>query len=57
MRVLQSFTIYLLILASVLSTLTTSFAEGNDIDRLIQQGLLDKPDAYTYNHVGRSDPF
>ncbi len=34
-----------------------SSAEGNDIERLIQQGLLEKHDSYFYNHVGRNDPF
>lgn len=57
MRVLQIYSIHFLIIISIFSTFSTSFAEGNDIDRLIQQGLIDKPDTYTYNHVGRSDPF
>lgn len=35
----------------------TCFAEGNDIERLIQQGLLEKHESYFYNHVGRNDPF
>ena len=33
------------------------FAGETDIDRLIQQGLLEKSDTYFYNHVGRNDPF
>ena len=39
--------------------LKTSFcyADGSDIERLIQQGLLEKHDSYSYNHVGRNDPF
>lgn len=32
-------------------------ADENDIDRLIQLGLLEKSDTYFYNHVGRTDPF
>jgi len=57
MRVIQIFSTHLFIVTSILSTFTISFAEGNDIDRLIQQGLIDKPDTYTYSYVGRNDPF
>jgi len=54
---LQIFSILFFLVTSILSVFTISLAEGNDVDRLIQQGLIDRPDTYTYNHVGRSDPF
>lgn len=37
--------------------ISNCFADVNDIERLIQQGLLEKPESYTYNHIGRNDPF
>lgn len=57
MRVLQKIFTFFLVLISLFSTSITSVAEESDIDRLIHQGILDKPDTYTYNHVGRNDPF
>lgn len=57
MRVFLHHLIMFITATSLLSIFNISFAELNDIDRLIQQGLLEKPDAYSYNHVGRNDPF
>lgn len=57
MRVLHKILPLLFMLTSFFSTFSNSFAEESDIDRLINLGLLDKPETYTYNHVGRSDPF
>ena len=39
------------------SITTYCLADINDIDRLVEQGLLEKSESYFYNHIGRSDPF
>lgn len=40
-----------------ISNINICVAEETDIDRLIQQGILENKDLYSYNHLGRTDPF
>lgn len=57
MKVFVSFNQIILIALLLGPASTRCLADINDIDRLIEQGLLEKPEAYFYNHIGRSDPF